>query len=329
MRDSVSAEARIDDDDLISIPTIGRSRSTWRPAGLSSPSLSVSRAPCRTQQQEHDHLADHWRQAFDVVAWRTAVVEGNIDLAWQLWNKAATASLGVKVHDRGTLNVALATSPDLKKDPDAIQDLTRRYDLEQAWFQAQDAAIDMAHWPSAAGPYVSTHKAQLEKLEQVRLEASRARQKASRDSWNAYVKQGFEESPGKLFKWVRGTTKVWDLAIQTGDSWAASPGAVAQGELHAWSKLWKVCRHERQVKVSPFRIPEEASLGSLWDTLSHIKKGKAVGADQWTAKELRALGCDSAEMLSTHSRSCSSFVNSKDNGRRHSATYCTFNSLVT
>eukprot|EP00971_Amphidinium_carterae_P201857 4005256-Amphidinium_carterae.2 len=229
------------------------------------------------------------------------MAEGLLDQAWQLWNKAATSALGVEEHDRGSLNIAQTISPTggptLKKDPDVIRDLTRRYNLEQACFQAQEAAMDLAHWPSAAGPFVATQQAQKERLEHVRLEASRSRQKASKDSWNAYVKKASEESPGKLFKWVRGTTKVWDLAIQTGDSWAASPGAVAQGELQAWSKLWKVCKTDRQVTPAPFRIPEEASLGSLWDTLSHIKKGKAVGPDQWTAKELRALGKEAINAL--------------------------------
>eukprot|EP00971_Amphidinium_carterae_P251605 4994708-Amphidinium_carterae.2 len=50
----------------------------------------------------------------------------------------------------------------------------------------------------------------------------------------------------KLFKWVRGSTKVWDLAVQTTDGWAESPGAVADSELRAWSKLWKPGPSARQ-----------------------------------------------------------------------------------
>eukprot|EP00971_Amphidinium_carterae_P242916 4823288-Amphidinium_carterae.1 len=231
-RDSVSAEMRFDwkpDHSAVQITLAG----SWVKQTFLK---RVTGAP-----QEHDNPVDHWRDAFD---YQDRVI----------WNKAATTSLAVAEHDRGILN----------KDPDVIRDLSRRYDLEQAWFQAQEAAIDMAHWPTAAGPFVSTQKAQLECLEQVRLEASRAKQKAAKDS-----------------------------SIQTEGSWAASPGAVARGELHAWSKLLKVRQADREVpevNPAPFHMPEQASLGSLWDTLSHIEKAKAVGADQWIAKELRSLG---------------------------------------
>eukprot|EP00971_Amphidinium_carterae_P043876 863398-Amphidinium_carterae.2 len=105
--------------------------------------------------------------------------------------------------------------------------------------------------------------------------STRERQKASRDSWTAFGKQAAEESPSKLYKWVRGTTKVWDLAVQTDGGWA-SPGAVARGELHAWSQLWKTKNAERPLVRQPFREPPTRALGSLWEVLACLMK--AIGA---------------------------------------------------
>eukprot|EP00971_Amphidinium_carterae_P012017 237061-Amphidinium_carterae.1 len=81
------------------------------------------------------------------------------------------------------------------------------------------------NWPSAAGPFVASQDGQKTHLAEVRLCESRARQSASREKWQSFVKKAAEESPNKLYKWVRGSTKVWDLEVQTESGWAASPGA--------------------------------------------------------------------------------------------------------
>eukprot|EP00971_Amphidinium_carterae_P113521 2248983-Amphidinium_carterae.1 len=70
-----------------------------------------------------------------------------------------------------------------------------------------------------------------------------------------FVKEAAENSPSKLFKGVRGTTKVWDLAVRTLEGWASSPGEVATSELRAWSKLWKPGHTVREPGGHPFREP--------------------------------------------------------------------------
>eukprot|EP00971_Amphidinium_carterae_P244385 4852653-Amphidinium_carterae.1 len=46
-------------------------------------------------------------------------------------------------------------------------------------------------------------------------------------------------SPKKIYKWIRGTAAVWDLAILSDNGYAVSPDQAAQAELEAWSKLWQ------------------------------------------------------------------------------------------
>eukprot|EP00971_Amphidinium_carterae_P230548 4575387-Amphidinium_carterae.1 len=46
-------------------------------------------------------------------------------------------------------------------------------------------------------------------------------------------------SPKKIYKWIRGTAAVWDIAILSEDGFALSPDQAAQAELQAWSKLWQ------------------------------------------------------------------------------------------
>eukprot|EP00971_Amphidinium_carterae_P139214 2758690-Amphidinium_carterae.1 len=46
-------------------------------------------------------------------------------------------------------------------------------------------------------------------------------------------------SPKKIYKWIRGTAAVWDLAILSDDGYALSPDQAAKAELQAWSKLWQ------------------------------------------------------------------------------------------
>eukprot|EP00971_Amphidinium_carterae_P193528 3840130-Amphidinium_carterae.1 len=46
-------------------------------------------------------------------------------------------------------------------------------------------------------------------------------------------------SPKKIYKWIRGTAAVWDLAILSSDGFALSPDQATKAELEAWSKLWQ------------------------------------------------------------------------------------------
>eukprot|EP00971_Amphidinium_carterae_P029749 585473-Amphidinium_carterae.1 len=105
-------------------------------------------------------------------------------------------------------------------------------------------------------------------------------------SWRAYVKEMWNTSPMKIYKWIRGTAAVWDIAILSDDGFALSPDQAAQAELQAWSKLW-------QPGTATF--PNKAASVSSWSTgelrniIAHCPVGKARGVDRWSIAELRLL----------------------------------------
>eukprot|EP00971_Amphidinium_carterae_P106331 2106230-Amphidinium_carterae.1 len=217
-----------------------------------------------------DHPAEEWAECWEsqLPRWRSALRDGDVDAAWDCWNSAATSALGLSVGDRGPLKVQQARFPELQRDPTVTQDLQARHDLELAWYSVQENALPTTHWPSVAGPFVSTQEGQKARLEEVRLKGTKERHKASKASWEKFVKEAAETSPSKLFKWVRGTTKVWvlwDLAVRTPEGWASSPGEVAESELRAWSKLWKPGPSGREPGGHPFLEPHLPCPGGLWE----------------------------------------------------------------
>eukprot|EP00971_Amphidinium_carterae_P022424 442214-Amphidinium_carterae.2 len=248
-----------------------------------------------------DHPAEEWPAIWrgQQPRWHAALAQGDVDAAWDCWNSAAVEALGLQTGDRGQLKVAWSRAPTLQRDATVTQDLQARHDLELAWYSVQEGAVSPTHWPPAAGPYPSTQESQKARLEEVRLNATKERQKSSKEGWDKFVKDAAENSPNKLYKWVRGTTKVWDLAVRTPTGWASSPAEVAESELAAWSKLWKLGPSARQAGGHRFHPPPDSSLGGLWDVLGCIKKGKALGADHWTIGELRSLGPKAISELET------------------------------
>eukprot|EP00971_Amphidinium_carterae_P069249 1370311-Amphidinium_carterae.1 len=83
-----------------------------------------------------------------------------------------------------------------------------------------------------------------------RLALKRFAFESSKEGWAKFVKEAADNSPSKLFKWVRGSTRVWDLAVRTPTGWASSPAEVADSELAAWSKLWKLGPSARQAGLA-------------------------------------------------------------------------------
>eukprot|EP00971_Amphidinium_carterae_P242483 4814867-Amphidinium_carterae.2 len=83
-------------------------------------------------------------------------------------------------------------------------------------------------------------------------------------------------SPKKIYKWIRGTAAVWDLAILSEDGYALSPDHAAQAELEAWSKLWR---------PGDTTFPNKTTSRSSWGTgelksvIRHCPLGKARGVD--------------------------------------------------
>eukprot|EP00971_Amphidinium_carterae_P344868 6485529-Amphidinium_carterae.2 len=134
------------------------------------------KAPPPEEENPEQICGQHWEHVR--AAWDTSLSRGDVDQAGSCWNDAAVAALDLQPGDRGRLRVKHAVTPQLKKDPEVMQDLQRCYDLEPAWYQVQEQTLPLAHWPSAAGEYVATLEGQRARLEKARLESSRARQKA-------------------------------------------------------------------------------------------------------------------------------------------------------
>eukprot|EP00971_Amphidinium_carterae_P311007 6180462-Amphidinium_carterae.1 len=73
--------------------------------------------------------------------------------AWDCWNGAAVAALGLQPGDRGPLKVKWSVSPELqlKRLSDPARPPEKVRPIEQAWYQVQEEAVPLAHWTSAAG----------------------------------------------------------------------------------------------------------------------------------------------------------------------------------
>eukprot|EP00971_Amphidinium_carterae_P350462 6491558-Amphidinium_carterae.2 len=113
-------------------------------------------------------------------------------------------------------------------------------------------------------------------------------------SWRAYLKEMWATSPKKIYKWIRGTAAVWDLAILSENGFALSPHQAAQAELDAWSKLWQPGH-----TTFPHKDTSQSSwrTGDLKAVISHCPLGKARGVDRWSIAELWILPDQAIEDL--------------------------------
>eukprot|EP00971_Amphidinium_carterae_P003700 73580-Amphidinium_carterae.1 len=169
--------------------------------------------------------------------WSTALVAQDVEQLWDLWCRAAEQALGLPALTRGRL--LLSQQQLLEKVPD---------DEAVATAQQQDTVVTLKRklldtgsctffeWPHFLGEHPPTAEAQLTSLDawvtgrKKRLQAERAA------SWRSYVKEMWDTSPKRIYKWIRGTAAVWDLAILSEEGYALSPDQATQAELEAWSK---------------------------------------------------------------------------------------------
>eukprot|EP00971_Amphidinium_carterae_P164005 3251669-Amphidinium_carterae.1 len=95
----------------------------------------------------------------------------------------------------------------------------------------------LAHaWPSWIDSFPPTALAQQELLEGRNSARKTQKGKDSRKAWQNFVKEAWSEAPRKIFKWLRGKTLVWNLAVSLDGRWAAGPAEVAELEVQAWNK---------------------------------------------------------------------------------------------
>eukprot|EP00971_Amphidinium_carterae_P033145 652553-Amphidinium_carterae.1 len=240
----------------------------------------------RTEAHEVDVEYGRARQ-LHLARWSTPLAAKDVEQLWDLWCRAAEQALGLPALSRGKL--LLSQQQLLEKVPD---------DEAVATAQQQDTVVTLKRklldtgactffeWPQFLGAHPPTAEAQLTSLDawvtgrKKRLQAERTA------SWRTYVKEMWDTSPKKIFKWIRGTAAVWDLAILSEEGYALSPDQATQAELEAWSKLWQPGRTT---------FPDKATSQSSWGTgdlcsvIRHCPLGKARGVDRWSIAELRLL----------------------------------------
>eukprot|EP00971_Amphidinium_carterae_P099421 1966882-Amphidinium_carterae.3 len=92
-------------------------------------------------------------------------------------------------------------------------------------------ACTFFEWPTFLGEIPPTVEAQYACLH-AWITGKKKKEQAERSaSWRAYVKEAWERSPKKIYKWIRGNDSVWDLAILHDNGYALSPDQTAQAEL--------------------------------------------------------------------------------------------------
>eukprot|EP00971_Amphidinium_carterae_P330356 6463351-Amphidinium_carterae.1 len=72
-------------------------------------------------------------------------------------------------------------------------------------------------WPDFLGPHYLESEQQLNCLDAWYQQIAKADAKQRREGWNQYVKDMWKIGPKKIYKWIRGTAVVWDLAVHDDD----------------------------------------------------------------------------------------------------------------
>eukprot|EP00971_Amphidinium_carterae_P300159 5963890-Amphidinium_carterae.1 len=150
-------------------------------------------------------------------------------------------------------------------------------------------ACTFFEWPAFRGEIPPTAEAQLTRLDAWVTSRKKELQAERTASWRAYVKEMWATRPMKIYKWIRGTAAVWDLAILSDTGFALTPDQAAQAELAAWSKLWQPGCTTFTNKTS---LQSSWRTGDLQAVINHCPLGivgKARGVDRWSIAELRLL----------------------------------------
>ena len=83
-----------------------------------------------------------------------------------------------------------------------------------------------------------TPEAQIENFRSAVWPQRAKTQKEEKTFWQERVKRSWAERPRLTYKWLRGTTKVWNLAVSLDGVWGATLGEEADLEKNIWEKLW-------------------------------------------------------------------------------------------
>eukprot|EP00971_Amphidinium_carterae_P345784 6486915-Amphidinium_carterae.1 len=224
----------------------------------------------------------------------------------KLFGSSGTLEVGPQA--RGHLRLCQKTLKPPSGDQEAQQAAMRQHVEAGLLRTARAGQGVLPHaWPSWLEGCPPTAVAQRELLEGRSSARKSASAKATRTAWKDFVKEAWENAPRKIFKWLRGKTLVWNLAVSLDGRWAAGPAQVAELEVQAWSALWQGRRVVQDVPRRTRWPPRPLVCDSPSPDLVHAllkKAGKrALGADRWAYPELLALVCPGGS-LEALSRLC-------------------------
>eukprot|EP00971_Amphidinium_carterae_P208450 4135785-Amphidinium_carterae.1 len=189
--------------------------------------------------------------------WSTsvAVLGGDVDTLWNNWCRAAETALGLRTCVENFFwdsRNSLRDNRKRKRLP--VPDSMIRLPILRGSSWKPDLA------PSLSGSASCRVKCLLLSFDSLPL-----------------LNTGVGEKRQEIYKWIRGTAAVWDLAITHENGFALSPDDTAVAELAAWSKLWQ---------PGTVDFPQRATSKSAWSTddvnniISHCPLGKARGVDR-------------------------------------------------
>eukprot|EP00971_Amphidinium_carterae_P014447 285490-Amphidinium_carterae.1 len=195
--------------------------------------LGVQKAPVANVEHAHDrfHVTGNGQQ------WAAALARQDVEELWEIWsrNNAATRALEVRPQvrpqGRGSLRLEQKTLRPPQEDRETRQEAFRQHHEASLLRMARIGQAVLAHaWPSWLGECPPTALAQRELLEGRTSARKTQRATKSRKAWQTYVREVWSEAPRKIYKWLRGKTLVWNLAVSLDGKWAAGPAEVAELE---------------------------------------------------------------------------------------------------
>eukprot|EP00971_Amphidinium_carterae_P271181 5381419-Amphidinium_carterae.1 len=99
--------------------------------------------------------------------------------------------------------------------------------------------------------------------------------------------------PLKIYKWIRGTTAVWDLDVHDEDGFDYMLDDTARVELGAWNKIW---RPGFQRGTAPDSSWSDHNLQNI---IRHCPIGKSRGSDRWGMIEIKFLPVQAVKAVAT------------------------------
>eukprot|EP00971_Amphidinium_carterae_P213495 4237036-Amphidinium_carterae.1 len=133
----------------------------------------------------------------------------------------AEKALGLPRLSRGCL--LLGNQQLLEKVPDEEAVATAKHQDTVANLKVKlldTGACTFFEWPAFLDVIPPTAEAQLRALDEW-VNRRKNKLKTERAAiWRAYVKEMWSTSPKKIYKWIRGTAAVWDIAILSDEGFA-------------------------------------------------------------------------------------------------------------